>query len=315
MNDQQPKKLRVVFFGTPEFAVSSLESLLFKSECEVVAVVTAPDKPAGRGQHLQASQVKEFALQHNLPILQPEKLKNPDFIDTLRRFEADLHVVVAFRMLPEVVWNMPPLGTINVHASLLPQYRGAAPINWAIIHGDTESGVTTFRLKHEIDTGNILLQKKVPILHEDDAGSLYEKLKNEGAQLLVETVQGLADGTITEIPQPEISNLRHAPKLTKETGKIDWSQSAVSVHNLIRGLSPVPGAYTHLNGKLFKIWKSVVENEEHQLPPGTIDTDNKKYLRFACSSGWLKCLEVQLEGKKRMGIEEFLRGTKVIVES
>lgn len=303
------KDLRIVFFGTPDFAVASLDALV-KAGANVVAVVTAPDKPAGRGMQLQAPAVKQYALEHHLPVLQPEKLKNPEFIEQLRALQADLHIVVAFRMLPELVWNMPPLGTINVHASLLPQYRGAAPINWAIINGETETGVTTFKLKHEIDTGNILLQAKVSILPEDNIGSLYAKLMQEGGKLLVTTVQGFADGTLKELPQSDVkeSELKHAPKIFKEHTLIDWNKSVVAVHNLIRGLSPIPAAYTSLQGKTLKIYQSHYELASHGKEPGSYDTDGKTYLRFAAPDGWLYADELQLEGKKRMATAEFLRG-------
>lgn len=303
------KDLRIVFFGTPDFAVASLDALV-KAGANVVAVVTAPDKPAGRGMQLQAPAVKQYALEHHLPVLQPEKLKNPEFIEQLRALQADMHIVVAFRMLPELVWNMPPLGTINVHASLLPQYRGAAPINWALINGETETGVTTFKLKHEIDTGNILLQAKVPILPEDNIGSLYAKLMQEGGKLLVTTVQGFADGTLKELPQSDVkeSELKHAPKIFKEHTLIDWNKSVVAVHNLIRGLSPIPAAYTSLQGKTLKIYQSHYELASHGKEPGSYDTDGKTYLRFAAPEGWLYADELQLEGKKRMATAEFLRG-------
>ncbi|MBS1774331.1 MAG: methionyl-tRNA formyltransferase [Bacteroidetes bacterium] len=303
------KDLKIVFFGTPDFAVASLNALV-EARANIAAVVTAPDKPAGRGMQMQASAVKQYAVSKNINVLQPEKLKNPEFINELKSINADLHVVVAFRMLPEMVWNMPPLGTVNVHASLLPQYRGAAPINWAIINGEKETGVTTFRLKHEIDTGNILLQHKVMIEPEDNIGSLYQKLMIEGGKLLVETVKGLAAGTLKEVPQADIAteNLRHAPKIFKEDTKIDWSKPAEQVHNLIRGMSPIPAAYTTLQDKTLKIYVSHFSTEEHHKPIGSYDTDGKTYLRFAAADGWLFVDELQLEGKKRMKTEEFLRG-------
>jgi methionyl-tRNA formyltransferase len=303
------KDLKIVFFGTPDFAVASLKALV-EAGANVLAVVTAPDKPAGRGMQMHASAVKQFALEQNLPVLHPEKLKNPDFINELKNLNADLHIVVAFRMLPEVVWNMPPMGTVNVHASLLPQYRGAAPINWAIINGEKETGITTFRLKHEIDTGNILLQKRVTIEPEDNIGSLYQKLMLEGGKLLVETVKGLAEGTIKETPQISIATeqLKHAPKIFKEDTIIDWRRPVESIQNLVRGMSPVPGAYTMLQGKTLKIYASHTELTAHKTENGRYDTDGKKYLRFAASDGWLYVDELQLEGKKRMGAEEFLRG-------
>lgn len=301
--------LRIIFLGTPDFAVASLQALV-DAGANVVAVVTAPDKPAGRGMQLQQSAVKQYALSQNLPVLQPEKLKNREFLAELASFKADLQVVVAFRMLPVAVWDMPPMGTINVHGSLLPQYRGAAPINWAIINGETETGVTTFKLKHEIDTGDILLQKKVVILPEDNIGSLYEKLMQAGAELLVETVKCLAADRLKEIQQADIpaGELKHAPKIFKEDTRIDWRKPASQIHNLIRGLSPYPAAFTILQDKTFKIYQSHIESATHNSDPGSYDTDGKTYLRFATVDGWLYADEVQQEGKKRMDIASFLRG-------
>jgi methionyl-tRNA formyltransferase len=302
------KDLKIVFFGTPDFAVASLKALV-EAGAPVAAVVTAPDKPSGRGMQLHASAVKQYALSQSLLVLQPEKLKNPNFINELKAINADLHVVVAFRMLPEAVWNMPPMGTVNVHASLLPQYRGAAPINWAIINGEKETGVTTFRLKHEIDTGDILLQKKVVIEPEDNIGSLYQKLMEEGGKLLVETVKGLAEGTVKETPQALVATeLKHAPKIFKEHTLIDWNKPVEDIHNLIRGMSPIPAAYTILEGKTLKIYISHAEITNHNNELGSFDTDSKTYLRFAASNGWVYADELQLEGKKRMPTEEFLRG-------
>jgi methionyl-tRNA formyltransferase len=248
------RDLRIVFMGTPEFAVASLDALV-QAGCNIVAVITAPDKPAGRGMKLQESAVKKYAVEKGLPLLQPEKLKNPQFLETLRNLRADLQVVVAFRMLPEVVWNMPPMGTINVHGSLLPKYRGAAPINWAIINGEKETGVTTFKLQHEIDTGNILLQQRLPIGEEETAGELHDRMKVAGAELLVKTVQGLADGTLKEIPQSDVNDVPHAPKIFTETCQINWNKTVEEIHNLIRGLSPYPGAFTTLHGKTLKIYR------------------------------------------------------------
>lgn len=302
-------QLRIVFFGTPDFAVASLKALV-DAGANIVAVVTAPDKPAGRGMQLQASAVKQYALSQNLPVLQPEKLKAPEFVNALKELNADLHIVVAFRMLPEVVWDMPPMGTINVHGSLLPQYRGAAPINWAIINGETETGVTTFKLKHEIDTGNVLMQKKLPILPEDNIGTVYEKLMQLGGELLVETVKGFAEGTLTETPQPDAATaqLKHAPKLFKEHMRIDWNKPVVDIHNLIRGLSPYPAAFTMLQNKVLKIYQSHYEVAETGKTTGEYDTDGKTYLRFAAADGWLYVDELQQEGKKRMNTADFLRG-------
>jgi methionyl-tRNA formyltransferase len=297
---------RIVFMGTPEFAVASLDALI-RAGFNIVGVITAPDKPAGRGMKINESAVKKYAQEKGLKILQPEKLKAPEFIDQLRSLNADLQVVVAFRMLPEMVWNMPTMGTINVHASLLPKYRGAAPINWAVINGEKETGVTTFKLTHEIDTGNILLQSRVKIEEKDTAGVLHDKLKEEGASLLVQTVKGLIDGTIKEQPQ-DMSVVIHAPKIFTETCRIDWNRSTEEVYNLIRGLSPFPGAFTELNGKVFKIYSSEKYATLSSAFPGSFESDNKTYLRFACADGYIYAKEIQAEGKKKMNIEDFLRG-------
>ena len=301
--------LKVVFFGTPDFAVASLDALV-QNGFSVLAVVTAPDKPAGRGMQLQASAVKQYALQHQLQILQPEKLKDPQFIATLQELAADVHIVVAFRMLPELVWNMPPQGTINVHGSLLPQYRGAAPINWAIMNGETETGVTTFRLKHQIDTGNILLQSKTPIFKEDNFSTVYQRLMLLGAELLVNTLRQIEAGTILEVPQDHIeeSTIKHAPKLFKENLQIDFNKPAAELVNFIRGLAPFPTAYTFLEQKQLKVFLTHVVNEAPQVAVGTMQTDAKSYIRFACPDAWLYIDELQLEGKKRMETIAFLRG-------
>ncbi len=305
------QKLRIVFMGTPEFAVAGLQKLV-DSGCSIVGVVTAPDKPAGRGMQLQQSAVKQYAASQGLLILQPEKLKNPEFIEQLKSLQADLFIVVAFRMLPEVVWNMPPMGTVNVHGSLLPQYRGAAPINWAVINGEKYTGVTTFKLKHEIDTGNILLSKKIEIGEEDNAGKLHDTMKMVGADLLFETIKGLTSGTLTEQPQANLVgqgvNLKHAPKIFTETCNIDWKSKCAEIHNLIRGLSPFPGAFTFLEGKKIKIFASSYEEQNMQVASGTFDTDHKTYFRFAASNGYVYAKDVQIEGKKRMPVEDFLRG-------
>lgn len=307
------RKLRIVFMGTPEFAVASLDALV-KAGCNIVAVITAPDKPAGRRMQLQQSAVKKYAVENNLHILQPEKLKNPDFLQELRSLNADLQIVVAFRMLPELVWNMPPMGTINLHGSLLPQYRGAAPINWAIINGEKETGVTTFKLKHELDTGDILLQESFPIGENETAGDIHDRMKEIGAQLLVRTVKSLADGSFHETPQnskSEIRNstLQHAPKIFTETCKIDFNKSAREVHNLIRGLSPFPGAFTYLNGKSIKIFQSRISQKQYEnQPAGTFKTDKKTYLHFICKQGVIEVLSLQMEGRKRMPVEDFLKG-------
>lgn len=298
--------------GTPEFAVASLDALV-AAGYNIVGVVTAPDKPAGRGMKLNESAVKKYALEKGLSILQPEKLKNPQFIEALKSLNADVQVVVAFRMLPEVVWNMPPLGTINVHGSLLPQYRGAAPINWAIINGEKETGVTTFKLQHEIDTGNILLQDTIAIGPDETAGELHDKMKDVGAQLLVRTLQELSDGTLKEKPQQNNpAEIKHAPKIFTETCKIDWNKGADEIHDLIRGLSPFPGAFTYLNGKTLKIYKSKAEKTEYHSDNGSFYTDNKTYLKFACKDGFIFLNDLLLEGKKRTRIEDFLRGYRFL---
>jgi methionyl-tRNA formyltransferase len=303
-------KLRVIFMGTPEFAVSSLQKLV-ESECQVVAVITAPDKPAGRGLQLTPSPVKQYAVSQGIPILQPEKLKNAAFLEELRSYNADLQVVVAFRMLPEVVWNMPPKGTFNLHASLLPKYRGAAPINWAIINGETETGVTTFFLEHEIDTGKIIFQEKESIHYDDNVGTLYERLMNKGAELVVRTVKAVEAGNYPQTPQPHDEELKAAPKIFKETCEIQWNQPTESVRNFIRGLAPYPAAWTTLNSKLCKIYKSSVATQIPTDNGSQLFTDNKHVLLFKTADGWLSIDELQLEGKKRMGVEEFLRGTKL----
>lgn len=302
----------IVFMGTPEFAVASLDALV-RNGFPVVGVITAPDKPAGRGMKLQESAVKKYALAQGLHILQPEKLKNPSFLNELRSLNADLQVVVAFRMLPEVVWSMPPMGTINVHGSLLPQYRGAAPINWAIINGETETGVTTFKLQHEIDTGDLLLQERIPIGENDTAGEVHDRMKEVGATVLVETVKGLAAGTLAEQPQQTVLEgmafeVKHAPKIFTETCRINWNRPVAEVHNLVRGLSPYPGAFTTFQGKTLKIYRSEKEERQSALSPGEHETDKKSYLKFACTDGFIHIRELQLEGKKKMTIEEFIRG-------
>lgn len=308
-NGQSP---RIIFMGTPEFAVASLDALV-DAGYNIVGVITAPDRPAGRGMQLTESAVKKYAKEKGLHILQPEKLKNPEFLAALRSLQADLQVVVAFRMLPELVWNMPPMGTINLHGSLLPQYRGAAPINWAVINGEKETGVTTFKLQQDIDTGNILLQESFPIGDRDTAGDVHDRMKEIGAHLLVKTIRGLANGDLTEKPQTGISeaaSLKHAPKIFTETGKIDWNKPVSDIYNLIRGLSPFPAAFTYLDGKLLKIYRSDIEIAPPAIPPGEFKTDNKTFLKFAAPDGYIKLQEIQLEGKKKMKTEDFLRGYK-----
>lgn len=303
--------LRIVFMGTPEFAVASLNALV-EAGYNIVGVITAPDKPAGRGMKMSESAVKKYAIEKGLKVLQPEKLKNPGFIETLKSLNADVQVVVAFRMLPEIVWNMPPLGTINVHGSLLPQYRGAAPINWAIINGEKETGVTTFKLQHEIDTGNILLQDVIPIGDDETAGELHDTMKEVGARLLVKTMKQLSEGTLKERPQQNSgAEIKHAPKIFTGTCKIDWDKSVDDIYNLIRGLAPFPGAFTYLNGKTLKIYKCKKEKAEHVFEYGSYHTDHKTYLKFACKNGFIYLNDIQLEGKKRIMADDFLRGYRL----
>ncbi len=299
--------------GTPDFAVPSLEVLLNNGK-NVVAVVTTPDKPSGRGLQVYPSAVKKCALEHNLPVLQPEKLRNPSFLEELASYQADLQVVVAFRMLPEIVWNMPALGTFNLHASLLPQYRGAAPINWAVINGETETGVSTFFLQHEIDTGNIIFQDKEVIAETDTAGTVYERLMHRGAALVLKTVNAIEAGNYPQTPQDLSQDIKTAPKIFTETCEINFDQPTEKVYNFIRGLAPYPAAWTLLNGKLCKIFQSRKIYEVQHSTDGTlIQTDNKTYLHFKTQDGYLAIEELQLEGKKRMKTEEFLRGNRVII--
>jgi methionyl-tRNA formyltransferase len=300
--------MKIVFMGTPDFAVASLKALLNAGE-NVVAVVTAPDKPAGRGQKMQSSGVKTFALEHNIPVLQPLKLRDPEFLNELKSLAADLQVVVAFRMLPEVVWDMPPKGTINLHASLLPQYRGAAPINHAIINGEKITGVSTFFLTHDIDTGNIIFREEVDILPQDTAGDLHDRLMKTGAQLLVKTVKAIEEGNYQETPQNlEDTSLKQAPKIFKEDCNIDWNQSTQKINDLIRGLSPYPTAYTTLHDKVLKIFKATPEIAEVSEIPGSIISDEKTFIKFACTDGYIRIEDLQIQGKKRMKTEDFLRG-------
>ncbi|RAK63462.1 methionyl-tRNA formyltransferase [Hymenobacter edaphi] len=309
--------LRIVFMGTPEFAVPTLEALLTWPGCQVVAVVTAADKPAGRGQKLAESAVKQAAVARGLPVLQPTNLKAPEFQQELRSYAADLQVIVAFRMLPEAVWNMPRLGSINIHASLLPQYRGAAPINWAIIHGDRVTGVTSFFLQHEIDTGNLIFQDEVPIEDEDDFGAVYLKLQHAGAALALRTVQAIAAGTAPSIPQsPGRGDLRPAPKLQKETGRLDFQQPAAALANLVRGLSPWPTAFTTLpDGRGLKVFRAraLPGAPSADAPAGRWLTDGRSYLRVQTPDGQFDLVDLQLEGKKRMPVADFLRGFNAAV--
>lgn len=288
-------RLRIVYMGTPEFAVPSLD-ILVENGYDIAAVITAPDKPGGRGLQLQPSDVKVAAEKHGLKILQPTNLKSPEFIEELRSLNANLQIVVAFRMLPEVVWSMPSLGTFNLHASLLPQYRGAAPINWAIINGEKETGVTTFFLKHEIDTGSILFQEKEPILSTDDAGTLYERLMKKGAELVFKTVKVIENGQYEPKPQPNITDLKHAPKIFRETCMIDWSKKSEEIVNFVRGLSPYPGAWSTINGKTYKIFKVSTRDSE---------------LKMKTADGFVSIEELQPEGKKRINAMDFLRGYKL----
>jgi len=314
------KELRIVFMGTPDFAVASLKALV-DGGYNVVGVITAPDKPAGRGNKLTESAVKQFAIENKLNVLQPEKLKNPDFLVELKNLKADLQVVVAFRMLPEVIWNMPPLGTFNLHGSLLPQYRGAAPLNWAVINGEKKTGVTTFLLDHEIDTGKIIFKREIPIGENDTVGDVHDRLMGIGAKLVVETVDAIAEGNIQPIPQTELTvetEIKHAPKIFKEDCKIDWNKDSESIRNLIRGLSPYPAAWTNLVNKTTgneiqaKLFFAKKANSEKTDFPGTIETDRKTFLNVACQNGWLQITDLQIAGKKRMKTDKFLRGFQQI---
>lgn len=303
--------LRIVFMGTPEFAVASLDALV-GGGYNVVGVVTMPDKPAGRGYKMQFSAVKEYALAHNLPLLQPEKLKNEEFLDSLRALHADLQIVVAFRMLPEVVWAMPPLGTFNLHGSLLPQYRGAAPINWAIINGEQETGVTTFFLQQEIDTGDLILQKRTPITDGDNAGTIHDRLMSIGAAAVVETVDCIIAGTAPKTPQPQGVTLKSAPKIFKETCRVDWTQSCHQIFNFVRGLSPYPAAWSvlHTDDKTIdiKLFEVTREPAAHTLQAGQVVCDGKNYLKVAVADGFVKIESLQPAGKKRMSAADWLRG-------
>lgn len=314
----EAKRLRIVYMGTPDFAVAPLRRLV-EEGYNIVGVVTMPDKPAGRGLHMQASAVKRYAVEAGLPVYQPEKLKDPQFVETLRSLAPDLGIVIAFRMLPEIVWAMPRLGTFNLHASLLPQYRGAAPINWAIINGEKESGVTTFLLNHEIDKGAILCQQRVAIDEEDDAGTLHDKLMNAGTDLVIETIERIAAGAIAPVDQQTIEPqvVRDAPKIFKETCRIDWSASCDTIRNLVRGLSPYPAAWSELHKegaspigvKIFRVHAETCPAD--RLPAsGTLVTDGRTFMKVACADGYLFLDELQLAGKKRMAVADLLRGFK-----
>lgn len=310
------KDLRIVYMGTPEFAVESLKRLV-EGGYNVVGVITMPDKPMGRhGSVLQPSPVKQYAVSQGLKVLQPEKLKNEDFVAELRSLHADLQIVVAFRMLPEIVWNMPRLGTFNLHASLLPQYRGAAPINWAVINGDTETGITTFFLKHEIDTGEIIDQVRVPIVDTDNVEMVYDRLMHLGGDLVLKTVDAILEGNVKTTPQEELAKveeLRPAPKIFKETCRIDWTKGVKRVYDFVRGLSPYPAAWTELCQDssapvMLKIYETEKQFCEHSLNPGSIVTDGKTYFKIASTDGYVNILSLQLAGKKRMNVQDFLRG-------
>lgn len=313
----EAKELRIVFMGTPEFAVPSLRALA-AGGYNVVAVVTTPDKPAGRGQKLHESEVKIAARELGLPILQPEKLKAPEFIETMTALRPDLGIVIAFRMLPEIIWAMPRYGTFNLHASLLPQYRGAAPINWAIINGETQTGVTTFLLNHEIDKGAILGQIKVPILPEDNVGTLYDKLMHRGTALVTGTVDRIAAGQTTPIPQDCIEmELHPAPKIFKESCRIDWSWPGKRIVDFIRGLSPYPAAWTPMykEGRetgSAKIFTAHMAESQRGLCFGSVESDNRTYIRVACADGWIGIDEIQIAGKKRMKVRDLLLGLRDI---
>jgi|BarGraIncu00421A_1022006.scaffolds.fasta_scaffold03072_2 methionyl-tRNA formyltransferase len=312
------KNLRIVFMGTPEFAVATLGSLLMNG-INVVAVVTSPDKPSGRGRKITKSAVKDFAEFSNLPLLQPSNLKDQDFIDTLKKLEADLFIVVAFRMLPEEVWKIPALGTINLHASLLPDYRGAAPINHVIINGETRTGITTFFIDEKIDTGNILLREEVQIFPFENAGDLQDRLMKQGALLVIKTLANIMENKIKVLPQTKLIDqhkpLKLAPKIHPGDCIINWNNETLKVHNLVRGLAPYPCSKSWFRSDSttisFKIFESYPEIEEHSFKPGTIFSDEKNYIRISCKDGFLSISSLQLEGKKRMTTVEFLRGFKI----
>ncbi len=313
------KSIRIAYFGTPEFAASQLGAIL-NAGYEVAGVVTMPDKPAGRGRKIQHSDVKKTALEHNLPLLQPERLKDPVFLRQLAAFQANLFIVVAFRMLPAVVWQMPSLGTFNLHASLLPQYRGAAPINFAIINGEKETGLTTFFLNEEIDKGAVIMRQSVGIRPDESAGELHDKLMALGNKVVVETINKIENGSVQALPQETLSGdqvLKPAPKISKEFCNVDWSRNCQTVYNHIRGLSPYPAAHAQLqseNGDVIdlKIYMSRIESCTHSVAMGCVVTDNKKYLKIAVSDGFIHLTHVQQAGKKAMSITDFLRGTPLI---
>lgn len=302
--------LKIIFMGTPEFAVPSLEILL-KNKKNVVAVVTAEDKPQGRGQKTIMSPVKEVAVKNGIKVLQPSKLKDPEFIAELKSLNADVQVVVAFRMLPELVWAMPPRGTFNLHASLLPQYRGAAPINWAIINGESKTGVTTFFIQQEIDTGAIIFQEAETISESDDAGSLYNRLMQKGALLVLKTVEAIETGNVKTQIQKSHIDVKPAPKIFKETCKIDWNKDGVAIKNFVRGLSPYPGAWMNIGDKQCKLFKVEFRKAQTDLRPGELSTDQKSFIQIGSRDGIVSIYEFQLEGKRKMNVEEFFRGNKL----
>jgi len=303
-------KPRIIFMGTPEFAIPSLEVLL-NHGYPVVAVVTALDKPRGRGRKLTSSPVKKFAVENNIPVLQPRNLKNPDFLETLKSYEAHLQVVVAFRMLPEMVWSMPELGTFNLHASLLPHYRGAAPINWVLINGEKKTGLTTFFIQQEIDTGNIILQEEEPVFSDDDAGKLHDRLMLKGADLVLKTVQLIEKGNYQLKRQVEMPGMKLAPKISREMCRIDWEQKQEEIYNFVRGLSPYPGAWTEIKGSVYKIFKVLPMERKVITGTGDYKTDQSTFIDFQCSDGLIRILEWQPEGKKRMFPADFFRGNKL----
>ena len=313
------KKIRIAYFGTPEFAASQLEAII-SAGYEVAVVVTMPDKPAGRGRKIQYSEVKKTALEHGLPLLQPDKLRDASFLNQLAAYQADLFIVVAFRMLPAVVWQMPRLGTFNLHASLLPQYRGAAPINFAIINGETETGLTTFFLNEEIDKGAVIMREKVAIRSDETAGELHDELMLLGNKVVVETIKKIETGEVSASPQEALAygqTLKPAPKITKEFCMVDWNQDCQTVYNHIRGLSPYPAAHTNIRSEEgesidLKIFGSSIELCKHNMPFGSVETDNKTYLKIALKDGFIHLTSIQQAGKKAMSISDFLRGTQLL---
>jgi methionyl-tRNA formyltransferase len=304
------KKLRIVYMGTPDFAVPSLK-ILVENNYDIAAVITAPDKPKGRGQKLSQSPVKDYALSAGIKIMQPTNLKDAEFQAELASLNANLQIVVAFRMLPEAVWSMPEIGTFNLHASLLPQYRGAAPIHWAVMNGETETGLTTFFLKHEIDTGSIILQEKEPISPSDTTGEVYNRLMEKGAGLVLKTVKAIENESYELKPQDENQNLKHAPKLFKENTELKWTEPAEKLYNYVRGLNPFPTAWAVINGKKFKIHESSIINKDSKGEPGKLITDHKNYLHIQCNPGVLALEVIQPEGKTRMRIADFFRGNQI----